>query len=96
MKNEFHGMNINLSDKATDRAERIADGIIARYSWPVLWAIAAQMGLADSVGGAEYRSLTEKLAETETDCCLDRRVIALDHMTVDRITLGRDAPQGSR
>ena len=50
-----------VSSKEIEHAENRAVEIIEAEPWPVIWAIAARIGLADSLGSAEYRRLTVEM-----------------------------------
>jgi hypothetical protein len=52
---------VELSKHEIEQAEKRAVEIIEAEPWPVIWAIAARIALADSLGSAEYRRLTAEM-----------------------------------
>ena len=90
--------DLKLSANEIAIVERRARKIVAETDWPTLWAIAAELGFADSLGSAEYRKRTndqyvldmaDKLIEQEAKRESTQRARKqLEDML-------RDAPEGS-
>jgi hypothetical protein len=56
-------MKIVLTDEEIRQANAEAADLVKTLPWPVLWAIVAELGHADGLGGHEYQAATERALE---------------------------------
>ena len=56
-------MKVVLTDEEIRQAQTEATNLVKTLPWPVLWAIVAELGYVDGLGGHEYQAATERALE---------------------------------